>query len=106
MQVFKASNPELQMDNFEIMLLIIDEVKKFMANEKNKGFGGLKVIYCTPRSFSAEMVGKSLNECLAMKKEPKIGPYIAGKSNIEPLLSCVPPSHTHLNPLPTSQINF
>lgn len=69
------------MDNFEIMELIISEYKKFTLTKQGEEFGGLKVIYCTPRSFNVDMVKKSLNECLEMKKNRNIGPYIAGKSN-------------------------
>ncbi|KAI1416485.1 Metallo-dependent hydrolase [Hypoxylon sp. FL1857] len=39
-------------------------------------FGGMKVIYCTPRSFSKAMVKEALEECIQMKKMwPQ---YIAG----------------------------
>ncbi|KAI1458779.1 Metallo-dependent hydrolase [Annulohypoxylon moriforme] len=38
--------------------------------------GGMKVIYCTPRSFSKPMVKEALDECIQMKKRwPQ---YIAG----------------------------
>ncbi|OTB09468.1 hypothetical protein M426DRAFT_316018 [Hypoxylon sp. CI-4A] len=39
-------------------------------------FGGMKVIYCTPRSFSKPLVKEALDECIQMKK--KWPQYIAG----------------------------
>lgn len=98
LQVFKTSNPELKMNNFEIMDLIIDEYKKFKEDKRNEGLGGLKVIYCTPRSFNIEKVRWSLEECLSMKQNPKIGPYIAGKhaspsSIFSPHPACLTSNH-------------
>ncbi|KAI1102065.1 Metallo-dependent hydrolase [Jackrogersella minutella] len=47
-----------------------------LANGHTPSFGGMKVIYCTPRSFSKPMVKESLGECIQMKKRwPQ---YIAG----------------------------
>jgi adenosine deaminase CECR1 len=56
-----------QIDNSGIMNIIIDEYDKFQR-ENPGALGGLKIIYCTPRSFSNEAVEYSLNECLAFKK--------------------------------------
>ena len=56
-----------QIDNAGIMNIIIDEYRAFQA-EKHGYFGGLKIIYCTPRSFSNELVRYSLDECLEFKK--------------------------------------
>lgn len=82
-----TANPNVKMDNFGIMDLIIDEYKKFKQN--NTSFRGLKVIYCTPRVSKSDKresvedcvnhIEKSLAECLAMKKHTKYGPYVAGK---------------------------
>ncbi len=72
-----------QIDNVGIMDIIIEEYNKFQARTMGY-FGGLKVIYCTPRSFSNEMVKYSLNECLEFKK---VWPeWIAGKSSCPSLL--------------------
>lgn len=59
---------EKQIDNWGIMKIIIEEYKKFQG-EKKGYFAGLKVIYCTPRSFDREQVKTQLDECLAFKKE-------------------------------------
>ena len=75
------------MNNFGIMDCIIDEYKRW--KEKNPKFGGLKVIYCTPRVFSKEAIKESLDECLKMKKDPKYAKYIAGKQT--PLRFVYPP---------------
>lgn len=58
-------------DNWGIMRLIISEVEKFQADMKREGkfFGGLKVIYCTPRSFQPEQVKAALDECIEFKKK-------------------------------------
>lgn len=66
-------------DNWGIMGIIIDEVEKFQAWAAARGryFGGLKVIYCTPRSFAPSSVEAALEECVEFKKRwPK---WIAGK---------------------------
>ncbi|KAF4450695.1 hypothetical protein F53441_6236 [Fusarium austroafricanum] len=57
-------------DNKGIMELIIEEVMKFQADMKKQGkfFGGLKVIYCTPRSFAPAQIEAALTECLKFKK--------------------------------------
>ncbi|KAG8670018.1 hypothetical protein FPOAC2_09360 [Fusarium poae] len=57
-------------DNKGIMELIIGEVQDFQIDMKKQGryFGGLKVIYCTPRSFAPEQIEAALAECLAFKK--------------------------------------
>lgn len=50
-------------NNWGIMKIIIDEVERFQADmaRGNKFFGGLKVIYCTPRSFSPKEVKVALD---------------------------------------------
>ncbi|KAF5013921.1 hypothetical protein FDECE_96 [Fusarium decemcellulare] len=57
-------------DNKGIMELIINEVNSFQTEMKAQGkfFGGLKVIYCTPRSFDPEKIEAALTECLEFKK--------------------------------------
>ncbi|KAI1141483.1 Metallo-dependent hydrolase [Hypoxylon sp. FL0543] len=47
-----------------------------LGNGHTPSFGGMKVIYCTPRSFPKPMVKEALEECIRMKKRwPQ---YIAG----------------------------
>lgn len=66
-------------DNQGIMAIIIEEVTKFQADMVRQGkfFGGLKVIYCTPRSMPPEEVQASLVECMEFKK--KWPQWIAGR---------------------------
>jgi adenosine deaminase CECR1 len=66
-------------DNRGIMMIIIDEVERFRLARGDRGsfFAGIKVIYCTPRSFAPSEVERALKECLEFKKEwPQ---WIAGK---------------------------
>lgn len=66
-------------DNWGIMEMIIDEVEKFQSWAAGEGhfFGGLKVIYCTPRSFEPSSVEAALEECLKFKEQwPR---WIAGQ---------------------------
>ena len=58
-------------DNWGIMDIIIGEVERFTADMKEEDhfFGGIKVIYCTPRSFSNEKVKAALDECIEFKKK-------------------------------------
>ncbi|KAI1278278.1 hypothetical protein F5Y07DRAFT_361264 [Xylaria sp. FL0933] len=79
-----------KIDNFGTMRCIIEEYEKFMKHigdmsedgkiidnlQHRPTFSGMKVIYCTPRSFSREAVKKALDECIEMKK--KWPDYIAG----------------------------
>lgn len=81
-------------NNEGIMKIIIDEVEQFqkgmaeerMAKERmakegmakeSQFFGGLKVIYCTPRSMDRKNVQEALKECIEFKK--KWPQWIAGK---------------------------
>ena len=71
-------------DNWGLMEIIIDVVQQFKVDMANKGrfFGGLKVIYCAPRSFSNDAVKVSLDECIALKKrwpEWIAGEFLTGK---------------------------
>lgn len=56
-----------KIDNVGIMQMIMDEYEKFQA-ESTGYFGGLKVIYCCPRSWPNDKVARGLAECLAFKK--------------------------------------
>lgn len=67
-----------QIDNKGIMELIMKEYKGFQERHKHQVLKGLKIIYCTPRSFDPEQVKESLAECLLFKTWwPE---WIAGKS--------------------------
>ena len=56
-------------DNEGIMRIINEEMKITIEklSQENKYFGGLKVIYCTPRSFSREKISMALDECIDLK---------------------------------------
>lgn len=71
-----------RIDNRGIMGIIIEEVTKFQQDMASQGryFGGLKVIYTTPRSLPPEDIKQSLDECLCFKQEwPQ---WIAGTVHI------------------------
>ncbi|OAA80785.1 adenosine deaminase [Akanthomyces lecanii RCEF 1005] len=57
-------------DNTGIMNIIIDEVTNFQHElvAQRRYFGGIKVIYCTPRSLDPAGVKAALDECLAFKQ--------------------------------------
>jgi adenosine deaminase CECR1 len=59
--------------NDGIMSIIKEELEKTMLELKKNGqyFGGMKVIYCTPRIFQNAQVKGALDECLALKKTYK-----------------------------------
>jgi adenosine deaminase CECR1 len=67
-----------QIDNRGIMNIIVEEYNKFQARSKDY-FGGLKIIYCTPRSFEPKDVAAALAECLEFKQDKEWGHWIAGK---------------------------
>ncbi|MBE3050188.1 hypothetical protein IMZ48_48365, partial [Candidatus Bathyarchaeota archaeon] len=67
-----------EINNVGMMEIIIEEYEMFQKENKEGYFAGMKVIYCTPRSFDPGAVEVALNECLAFKKRwPK---WIAGSS--------------------------
>ncbi|KAK4180293.1 putative adenosine deaminase-related growth factor [Triangularia setosa] len=67
-----------KLDNEGITDLIIDEYEKFQLEHQGKVVKGLKIIYCTPRSFDTEQVEESLFECLKFKLKKEYSNYIAG----------------------------
>ena len=59
------------LDNEKVMEILTNGVKNTIAEIKQEGgyFADMKVIYCTPRSFSNALVEFCLNECIALKKQ-------------------------------------
>jgi adenosine deaminase CECR1 len=59
--------------NEGIMKIIDEELKATMDQLRRRGeyFGGMKVIYCTPRSFVKEQIEIALDECIDLKKKYK-----------------------------------
>ena len=55
--------------NADIMRIIKEELDSAMAEVQSRKeyFGGMKVIYCTPRSFQREQIEVALNECIDLK---------------------------------------
>lgn len=79
-QVWSTNGRQLY-DNYEIMEIITNECNNFLEGRKGSGkpfFHGIKVIYCTPRSFPDHLIKDSLDECLELKRSPEIGHMIAG----------------------------
>jgi adenosine deaminase CECR1 len=54
-------------DNTGLLQIIEDEIS--YQRTTGRYFGGMKVIYCTPRSFSNQAIEDSLNECIELKKK-------------------------------------
>ncbi|GAB1315879.1 Adenosine deaminase domain-containing protein [Madurella fahalii] len=67
-----------QINNKGIMDLIIEQYEAFQRGHQRKVVKGLKIIYCTPRSFPNDLVAAALNECLDFKMTDKYSAYIAG----------------------------
>ncbi|TVY89051.1 Adenosine deaminase 2-A [Lachnellula willkommii] len=57
--------------NEGIMKIIDEELRATMDVLQKRGeyFGGMKVIYCTPRSFQKPQIEKALDECIDLKKK-------------------------------------
>ncbi|KAH8668073.1 hypothetical protein BGZ60DRAFT_528410 [Tricladium varicosporioides] len=57
--------------NEGIMNIINEEMKATMEElqQKSKYFAGMKVIYCTPRSFQRQQIAAALDECIDLKKK-------------------------------------
>lgn len=76
-----SDDGSVKLDNVGIMQMIIEEYEKFQAEAKGRAgryFGGMKIIYCCPRSFPKDKVVFGLKQCLEFKKRwPQ---WIAGES--------------------------
>ncbi|KAK9781465.1 putative Adenosine deaminase domain-containing protein [Seiridium cardinale] len=72
-----TDNGSKQLDNTETMRKIVETFKAYKKQTPSTNICGLKVIYCTPRSFPADKVKASLDECLAFKTG-EFRDYIAG----------------------------
>ncbi|KUJ21791.1 Metallo-dependent hydrolase [Mollisia scopiformis] len=59
--------------NEGIMKIINEELQSTMEELRKRGdyFGGMKVIYCTPRSFQKDQVAAALDECIDLKHKYK-----------------------------------
>jgi len=68
-----------QFDNEKTLEFITDEYQKFQDTHKRAVLKGLKIIYCTPRSFAPKQIEKSLQECLEFKLSLKYRDFIAGE---------------------------
>lgn len=66
-QLFTDDGAHL-IDNEGIMKIIMEESTWFQTNHPST-FKGLKVIYCTPRSFENDKVKIALDECLSFKRK-------------------------------------
>ncbi|KAK3933841.1 adenosine deaminase 2 [Diplogelasinospora grovesii] len=65
-QVWKDDGSK-KLDNWAIMELIIEVYGSFQKAHNCRVFKGLKIIYCTPRSFSCALTALALEECMAFK---------------------------------------
>ncbi|KAG9236353.1 adenosine deaminase family protein-like protein [Amylocarpus encephaloides] len=74
----KSDDGERSIENEGIMGIINAELRDTMhqINRNGQYFGGMKVIYCTPRSFQKRQVEIALDECLDLKK--KFGGLLCG----------------------------
>ena len=75
----KSDDGTVSFGNAEIMNIINEELQNTMAELRRDGeyFGGMKVIYCTPRSFKKNQIEDALNECIELKH--KFGNLVCGK---------------------------
>ncbi|CAG8976138.1 hypothetical protein HYALB_00002419 [Hymenoscyphus albidus] len=67
----KSDDGKENIDNDGIMGIIREELHATMRELKAKRqyFGGMKVIYCTPRSFDKKEVKSQLDDCISLKKK-------------------------------------
>lgn len=77
--VLRDDNGHDLIDNVGMMKIIQREIEH--QRTTGRYFGGLKVIYCCPRSFPNDKVKASLEECIQLKKLfPEL---ICGKCNTQ-----------------------
>lgn len=67
----KTDDGKGSIGNQGIMEIIDQELKKTVEEIRQRGdyFGGMKVIYCTPRSFRNDQIEVALDECIDLKKK-------------------------------------
>ena len=67
----KTDDGQGSIGNEGILKIIDEELKRTTEEIRQRGgyFGGMKVIYCTPRSFRKDQIEVALNECIALKKK-------------------------------------
>ncbi|KAK3995893.1 hypothetical protein QBC44DRAFT_305082 [Cladorrhinum sp. PSN332] len=73
-----SDNGEKLINNAGILELIINQYNVFQQAHGKRVIKGLKIIYCTPRSFDKQQVHDALLECLKFKLDRTYGEYIAG----------------------------
>lgn len=66
-QVWKDDGSS-RIDNKGIVNLITSAYDEFQKEHNSEVLKGLKIIYCTPRSFDPDKVKASLEECLKFKQ--------------------------------------
>lgn len=66
----KTDDGKDSIGNDGIMHIIDEELRRTMEELRREGkyFGGMKVIYCTPRSFGKNQIQAALDECIELKK--------------------------------------
>lgn len=74
--ILKRRDGSVQAGNTRTVEIIIEEYDRFQAEKPGGYFAGLKIIYCTPRSFSNKQIEDALQECLDFKR--KWPTWIAG----------------------------
>lgn len=77
----KTDDGKGSIGNEGIMQIISEELQRTMDKLEREGkyFGGMKVIYCTPRSFKNEQIANALDECIELKLKYK--DLLCGKTN-------------------------
>ncbi|EPE03271.1 adenosine amp deaminase [Ophiostoma piceae UAMH 11346] len=92
-QLWKDDGTE-KLANEDIVGIIVNICDTFKSENPTKNFDGIKIIYCTPRSFDRDMVRFALRECIEFKQ--RWPDYIAGfdlvgeESNGKPLHMFMP----------------
>lgn len=67
--ILKRRDGSIQAGNRRTVEIIIEEYERFQDEKHGGYFAGLKIIYCTPRSFSNEQIEDALQECLEFKQD-------------------------------------
>jgi len=69
----KTDDGKGSIGNEGILKIIDEELQNTMEQLMKEGryFGGMKVIYCTPRSFQKKQIEAALNECIELKHKYK-----------------------------------
>ncbi|KAK3384382.1 hypothetical protein B0T24DRAFT_608201 [Lasiosphaeria ovina] len=73
-----SDNGRSKLSNLDTVELVIEAYNEFQSIHGFHVVQGLRIIYCTPRSFEATQIEESMDECIRWLENPFLNQFIAG----------------------------